>query len=137
MFEHRLLSVVEYVQGALGLPSFPITQIEMQITASNEGDYFRRHTDNTHALLVGRHLTYVYFFHREPKRFRGGRLRLYDTSIDAGQPVCGQASIDIEPVQNSVVFFPSHMFHEVETVHCPTRDFVDSRFTINGWFRSK
>jgi SM-20-related protein len=25
--------------------------------------------------------------------------------------------------------------HEVQAVHCPSRAFADSRFTLNGWIR--
>lgn len=137
MFEQRLLSVVDYVWRSTAQTGFPITSIEMQVTASNDGEYFRCHNDNTGVPVGDRQLTYVYFFHREPKRFRGGRLRLYETFVQEGQAVCGGPVIDVEPIQNSVVFFPSRYYHEVERVQCPSREFVDSRFTINGWFRSR
>ncbi len=40
----------------------------------------------------------------------------------------------IEPMDNSVVFFRSrYALHEVMKVHCPSDDFGDGRFTINGW----
>jgi SM-20-related protein len=137
MFEQRLLSVVDYVWRSTGQTGFPIATIEMQVTASNDGEYFRCHNDNTGVPVGDRHLTYVYFFHREPKRFRGGRLRLYETHVQHGRAVCGGPVMSLEPIQNSVVFFPSHYYHEVEPVQCPSREFVDSRFTINGWFRSR
>ncbi|MER5728904.1 2OG-Fe(II) oxygenase [Streptomyces sp. NPDC002138] len=81
-------------------------------------------------------MTYVYFFHREPVPFTGGRLRFLETRLVDGQPIPGPAVAEIEPRQNSVVFFPSFHYHEVETVSCPSRRFTDSRFTVNGWFRS-
>ena len=33
--------------------------------------------------------------------------------------------------------FHSPTLHEVQLVHCPSRDFADGRFTVNGWFRRK
>ena len=134
LLERRLLGTVDGVCEKLGLPKFHIAAVEMQVTASNHGDYFRCHSDNAHVTLAGRRLTYVYFFHREPQPYRGGQLRLYETSSHSGHAVRGDLLAEITPTRNTVVFFPSHYFHEVQTVHCPSREFLDSRFTINGWF---
>lgn len=137
VFAERLMSVFGYACDRAGVGRFPVSQIEMQITASNDGEYFRAHTDNTHPLLTGRRLTYVYFFHREPAAFAGGRLRFFQTSQGRqGRLVAGPQIAEIGPRQNQVVFFPSFYYHEVETVSCPSRLFVDSRFTVNGWFRA-
>lgn len=35
-----------------------------------------------------------------------------------------------------IIFFLSRYMHEVLPVKCPSRNFADSRFTINGWIRS-
>ncbi|MBE9012911.1 2OG-Fe(II) oxygenase, partial [Pseudanabaenaceae cyanobacterium LEGE 13415] len=42
---------------------------------------------------------------------------------------------EIQPINNSIIFFPSHFLHEVLPVSCPSRQFADSRFTLNGWIR--
>ncbi len=129
----RLMSVLGHVRTALDEPAFPVRSIELQITASNDGEYFRLHTDNSHAALAGRRLTYVYFFHREPARFSGGRLRLFEV---AGPARPGPLIAEVTPRQNQVVFFAPHYLHEIETVSCPSRRFHDSRFTVNGWYRT-
>jgi Rps23 Pro-64 3,4-dihydroxylase Tpa1-like proline 4-hydroxylase len=36
-------------------------------------------------------------------------------------------------MQNQIVFFPSETLHEVLPVECPSGEFADSRFTVNGW----
>ncbi|MER5728903.1 hypothetical protein ABT084_11285 [Streptomyces sp. NPDC002138] len=46
--EERLMSALGHVRERLGMADFPVRQIEMQITASNDGEYFQPHTDNTH-----------------------------------------------------------------------------------------
>jgi SM-20-related protein len=134
MFEQRLMSVFDYVREALEQPAFTVRKIETQITASNDGEYFRPHTDNAHQLLTGRRLTYVYFFHREPARFSGGRLRLYDRRNSTDEAARGPLTAQVTPRQNQVVFFLPHYFHEIEAVSCPSRQFLDSRFTVNGWY---
>ncbi|MEE6310474.1 2OG-Fe(II) oxygenase [Plantactinospora veratri] len=124
LFEQRLISVLPHVCGRLGHPVVPVRGIEMQITASNDGDYFHAHTDNAHESVAARKLTYVYFFHREPARFTGGRLRVFG----------GGQTVEVVPRQNQVVFFLPTLQHEIETVRCPSGLFVDSRFTVNGWY---
>ena len=42
--------------------------------------------------------------------------------------------VDIDPVHDSLVFFPSWLPHEVLPVSCPSRRFMDSRFAIHCWF---
>jgi SM-20-related protein len=94
---------------------------------SNDGDYFRRHDDNTRGCAPTRAISYVYFFHREPRAFTGGELCLhaYPGELDAPETVA--------PAQNQLVLFSSSRPHEVSLVVCPSRAFADSRLTLNGW----
>jgi Rps23 Pro-64 3,4-dihydroxylase Tpa1-like proline 4-hydroxylase len=117
----------------LGVEPFWPTRAEVQITASNHGDFFRCHSDNGHQDIRSRALTFVYFFHREPKKFRGGELRLYDSRIQDGACVPAETHRVIVPRQNQIVFFPSSLEHEITTVDCASQEFADSRFTVNGW----
>jgi len=113
--------------------NFSISRMEAQITASNQGDYFRWHTDNGQPEIESRELTFVYFFHREPKAFSGGQLRLYDSRWENGGYVPTDRYRTIEPQQNQVVAFPSSLAHEITPVECSSGAFADSRFTVNGW----
>jgi len=129
---HRIRGVLPSVRERLGIEEFPIAQVEAQITASNDGDFFRAHCDDAQALIASRRMTFVYFFHREPRRFEGGELRLYDSNWK-GQPIPNNAYQTIVPQQNQIVFFPCSLLHEITPVDCPSRAFADSRFTLNGW----
>jgi Rps23 Pro-64 3,4-dihydroxylase Tpa1-like proline 4-hydroxylase len=133
VFSERLRFVLPHVLFRLGRPSFAVTGLEMQLTASNDGDFFRPHTDSGSGDTGGRDLTFVYFFHREPRGFSGGALRIFAAKRDDGESE--YPSITIEPAQNEIVFFPSHLLHEILPVRCPSRAFSNSRFTANGWFR--
>jgi len=117
----------------LGHDTFPVSRVEAQITASNDGDFFRWHNDNAHEEVASREITFVYFFHREPKKFRGGELRIYDSRWQDGY-VPTENYRNIVPRQNQLVAFPSCLAHEITLVDCPSRAFADSRFTVNGWF---
>jgi Rps23 Pro-64 3,4-dihydroxylase Tpa1-like proline 4-hydroxylase len=134
LFAERLLTFLPHVLLRLSYPAFPVSQMEIQLTGTNNGEYFRVHTDNDHGQVAGRVLTFVYFFYREPRGFDGGALRIYDTARDNGTAARVGPYRDVCPEQNQVVFFDSGCLHEIIPVRCPSGDFADSRFTVNGWF---
>ncbi|WP_347331866.1 2OG-Fe(II) oxygenase [Marinimicrobium locisalis] len=128
---------VEQLKGALPgalkkmeLEGFPIGDIELQLSASGDGDYYRMHTDTDEHST--RKLSFVYFFHSEPKRFYGGELRLFDNRNVEGK-AHAECSQLVTPRQNTLVIFPSDMPHELLPVRVPSKEFADSRFTLNGW----
>jgi len=127
----RLLRCLPLAIEKLGIPRFRVSRVVAQLTASNHGDFFKKHTDSS--LHEGRMLTFIYYFYREPKAFSGGELRLYHTKVKNRQIVANKTFDTVVPRQNQVLFFPSFLLHEVLPVHCPTRLFADSRFTVNGW----
>ena len=120
---------------ALAVPRFHVAKIEAQLTAHNDGDYFKVHPDSGSEDTAAREITFVYYFNREPKGYAGGELVLYDSRLVNGRLEKGESFSLIEPRRNSMVLFPSHCHHEVLPVTCPSRTFADSRFTINGWVR--
>ncbi|MDQ1389939.1 MAG: hypothetical protein QOF56_3393 [Acidobacteriaceae bacterium] len=127
----RIRGVLPRVLDQLGIEEFPITNVEAQITASNDGDFFGAHSDNAQEAIASRRVTFVYFFHREPRPFEGGELRLHDSASDQSR---GYQTI--VPQQNQIVFFPCPVLHEITAVECPSRAFADSRFTLNGWLHT-
>lgn len=131
----RIKSVLPEVLEKLGMEEFDITEVEAQITASNDGDYFHFHSDNASDRAATRHLTFVYFFHHEPRQFDGGELRIHDAVLEDGEYVSQGSYQAIVPQQNQIVFFPCELLHEITPVSCPSRQFSDSRFTMNGWLR--
>jgi 2OG-Fe(II) oxygenase superfamily len=124
-FERPFLSrLQEHLQPALnrlGHKEFPLGRIEVQITASNDGDYFRLHQDG--GPDDTREISFVYFLHSEPRRFSGGELRILTETLS--------------PQGDTLVFFPSVSPHEVLPLTVPSRAFADSRFTVNGWVHRK
>lgn len=130
----RIQAFLPRILQKLGQEVFPVSQVEAQITASNHGDFFYCHTDDSAVEISTRALTFVYFFHREPKAFSGGELRIYDSQRENGQWVKADQCQTIVPEQNRIVLFPSSLVHEITPVECPTEVFADSRFTVNGWF---
>jgi len=124
----RIRGVLPRVLDRLGMEEFPVTHVEAQITASNDGDFFGAHSDDAQEAIASRRITFVYFFHREPHPFEGGELRLHDSATEQNR---GYQTI--VPQQNQIVFFPCSVLHEITPVKCPSTAFADSRFTLNGW----
>jgi SM-20-related protein len=134
LFVNRLLTFLPHVVSRLGDPGFGVSQMEVQLTGTNNQEFFRMHTDNDSGEVSGRRLTFVYFFYREPRGFDGGELRIFDTHRENGAATAVGPYHVIYPMQNQVVFFNSSCLHEVMPVGCSSGDFADSRFTVNGWF---
>ena len=59
--------------------------------------------------------------------------RLYDEKIDNNYLKQANSFKKIAPKNNSIIFFLSRYWHEVLPVNCPSKNFADGRFTINGW----
>jgi len=126
---YRIRSYLPWVVRKLGIPPFRVRRALAHVTANNDGDFFKRHTD----FYQGRVITFVYYFYREPKRFTGGELRLYHTNCKNGRVAATRDFDTILPQQNHIVFFPSFLVHEVSRVRCPSHALEDSRFTVTGW----
>ena len=135
LFRERVRMLVPKLASAFNCGEFPIKDIECQLTTHNDGDYFNLHNDSGSPDTVERTLTYVYYFNKEPKGFSGGEFRLYNSRIADGRYECAEKAVDIEPKNNSMLCFPSYCHHEVLPVRCPTKNFLDGRFTINGLVR--
>jgi SM-20-related protein len=119
----------------LGTTHFEPSKLELEIVAHGDGAFYARHRDTNifsgPAFGNRRVISAVYYFHRIPKSFSGGFLRIY---AFAGEKETG-AFVDIEPTNDTLVFFPSWFPHEVLPVACPSGRFEDSRFAINCWVR--
>lgn len=130
----RIRACLPRILRHLSIEPFAISRVEAQITCSGNGDFFRWHTDDGHDEIASRQLTFVYFFHREPKSFRGGELRIYDSEWRDGAYKPMENYRTIVPRQNQAIFFASSLAHEITPVECPSGAFADGRFTVNGWF---
>ena len=133
MIVDRLLTCLPKVLQKWGRDPFRISRVESQTTASNHGDFFRCHSDNAADEVASREITFVYFFHREPRQFTGGELRIYDSRRENENHIPTANYRTIVPEQNQLVLFASGLSHEITPLDCPSGQFADSRFTVNGW----
>ena len=135
MFRERIRSDLPAILEGLKIPAFPVSEMECQLTAHNNAHYFKPHRDSGNSDTSARVVTFVYYFHKEPRRFEGGSLRLFKGKLENGIYTCGKAAVDLDPTNNTMVFFPSACYHEVLPIKCLSGEFRDSRFTVNGWVR--
>jgi Rps23 Pro-64 3,4-dihydroxylase Tpa1-like proline 4-hydroxylase len=135
----RLKLYLPHIAAMLDVPPFDISEFEIQLTASNDGDYFKPHPDagQDQHQTSQRRITYVYYLHRTPRPFSGGDLLIYGKAPGPpGYDLHGPIT-SIAPRNNSLVAFASDRWHEVDLIRCPSRTFADSRFTVNGWLRAE
>jgi SM-20-related protein len=143
ILRERLLGALPELMDATGtsgpLPSY----LELQLAAHGDGAFYGPHLDMpvgagrtaTSDRRDDRVLSAVYYFHAEPQRFSGGHLRLFRFGqVPAVQESQEAKHVDIEPVRNSLVAFPSWVPHEVRPIRVPSGDFRDYRFALNCWY---
>jgi Rps23 Pro-64 3,4-dihydroxylase Tpa1-like proline 4-hydroxylase len=140
LFRERLLALADDIFRRTGTKPFAVDVVELEAAAHGEGAHFKPHRDiavgagrrRVGGDDSGRHerlVSAVYYYHREPKGFGGGALRLYRFG---GSDAAGD-HVDLAPEQNSLVVFPSWATHAVREVSCPGGRFEDSRFAVNAW----
>jgi Rps23 Pro-64 3,4-dihydroxylase Tpa1-like proline 4-hydroxylase len=135
------------VCAALGIAPFEPSKIELQMTLHTGGDFYRAHRDvsgpdEAKSEIDRRCISFVYYMSRQPRPFSGGELRLYDCDADTerarpdwadGRHWDEHLFSLVEPEDNSIVFFPSPVMHEVCPVDLDSDDPADGRLTLNGW----
>ncbi len=105
--------------ASIALGSGDLGYRECHLTRTPNEGYFKRHNDNGGPETNRRVLSYVLYFGFCGS---GGDLLL---ELPDG-------NIKIPPCSNSIIIFPSGIYHEVLTVSCGN-SFEDGRFTVNGW----
>jgi len=132
-----LKAVLPRVLKRLRHRAFHVSSVDVQITASNHGDFISPHRDSdSEGILAAREISFVYYYRTKANAFRGGMLRIYDSRLENGEYVSAGTYKSVAPRHNRLVFFPSSRWHEVRPVNCPSRAFADSRFTVHGWVQS-
>ena len=140
----RFADVLEYITETTGYRGPRPSSLELELAAHGNGAHYKPHLDiplgQDRAPLGSREgedraLSAVYYFYCEPKRFSGGELRLYSFGSGWNNENADASSyVDLQPVNNSLVVFPSWAMHEVRPVQCPSGEFRDHRFAVNCWY---
>ncbi len=126
MITAGILDKFPEVCASLQIKPYPIDEVEVHLTAHNDGDYFKRHSDSGSRETNNRIITFVYYFNCVPKKFKHGELVFLEKKKTV-----------IDPRNNKIIFFNSSLEHEVKPIICSSRKFEHSRFTLNGWILKK
>ena len=81
-FARKIRSLVPEVLARLRLEGIGRYRIELGMRGYHTGGFYRAHRDAGAASHHSRKLSFVYCFRRQPGRFSGGDLLLYDTDAD-------------------------------------------------------
>lgn len=131
--QERITAMLPAIVAALKMGPFQPAKFEMELVAHGDGAFFAKHIDTFTGIAdlppAHRMISAVYYFFAEPKGFSGGELRLYPL-LDANDE---GNYLDIQPVNDTLICFPSFAPHAVRPIICPTGQFGDSRFAINNW----
>ncbi len=134
MFREKILEILPQLTGlaeTIFVQSTAPDDIECQVTAHLDGGFFQIHNDSGSKETEERLITFVYYFATRPNAFLGGELKIYDPHVSEEKPNYAL----VRPTDNTLVFFPSGVMHEVLPTYVPSKRFSDSRFTVNGWIR--
>jgi hypothetical protein len=82
-------------------------------------------------------LSFVYHFHKQPKAFTGGGIRLFDSRMENGVTRAAVAFRDVEIDDNSALIFPASVVRGSLPVHCATRVIADGLFALCGSLRKR
>jgi hypothetical protein len=107
-------------------------RLELQVTLSGEGAFYKAHRDAGDRVTGLRLLTVILYLHRQPRGFLGGELRLYDGDLAAGHWLRGGYTL-IPPDDATLLAFPAAATHEVLPV-AACAELAAGRLTVNGWF---
>ncbi len=77
----------------------------------------------------------MYHFHKQPKGFTGGGVRLFDGRTENGITRGTTSFRDLEIGDNDLLIFPEDAVSAGLPVRCPTRAFADGLFVIHGTLR--
>jgi SM-20-related protein len=122
-----LRSHMESGRAVLGVPDEVKVQLELRLFAIGDTQAVSCHANPANILHM------VYYFHRQPKGFTGGGVRLFDSRTENGMR---RASFrDLEIGDNVLLIFPEHVVSGGLPVRCPTRAFADGLFVIQASLR--
>lgn len=132
-FRTQVEEILPDVVRRLNVPKFQVEQIEVKLRVYQDGHFFKAHMDSPQDRRdsASRIVSFVYFFHKEPRPFSGGDLLLFDSDVESNRYTTSRLTRVI-PENNCLIFFPSAYWHCVIPLCCPSGAFDDSRFVING-----
>jgi hypothetical protein len=141
LFHGKLQPLLDDLLSLFSIPAMPHKKIEIKMTAHSQGGFFGIHQDAFNDVDgSARYLSWLYYFHLQPKPYAGGDLILFDsTRLREDHRFDDGTFTRYIPADNQLVIFPSSFFHGVTPVELLRPDFECdfkcNRFAISGHVR--
>ena len=118
------------------LSEFKLTNVhETQVSRYGENQHYTYHKDRSDKL--GRLISIVYYFFKEPKTWTGGELCITNSLAYNGKLIEENPNVKtIIPENNMAVIFGNQTLHCVLDTHAPEQ-FDQGRFSANIWLGRK
>lgn len=129
-FKHKARPILESAYDYFRIPIAEKPSLAIELTSHTNDGFYDIHND-VNVMTPVRRLSYIYYFHQQPRAFEGGQLHLFDTDVENDTFVNKLTAI--EPLHNRLVIFPSAYQHRVFKVSLPGDVAIQGRHTINGW----
>ena len=103
---------------------------EIQVSRyGDKGQLYKYHTDSDGTRII----SLVYYFNKEPKKYKGGEIQFTRSPIYDGMTFNkNETPITITPENNMAVIFGSRVSHRVLATTSP-KTFDSGRFSVNCW----
>ena len=124
-----ILNSFVFPVNLLGQTNLHETQVSRY---GDQGQKYKYHTD-AFSDDNKRMITLVYYFNKEPKKYKGGEIQFTRSPISDGKIFDkNQTPITITPENNMMVVFSSKVAHTVLPTISP-KTFDKGRFSVNIW----
>ena len=122
----EVLSSFVFPINSLDVTNYHETEVSRY---GDQGQQYKYHTDYNGNRLI----TLVYYFHKEPKKYKGGEIQFTRSPISNGKILDkNETPINITPENNMMVIFGSKVAHTVLPTTSP-KTFDNGRFSVNIW----
>jgi Rps23 Pro-64 3,4-dihydroxylase Tpa1-like proline 4-hydroxylase len=137
LFHGKLQPLLDDLLVLFSIPAMSHKEIEVKMTAHSQGGFFGIHQDGFKDNGGSeRYVSWIYYFHSQPKRYAGGDLILFDSNrLRENHRFDDGKYTRYITVDNQLVCFPSCFFHGVTPVELLQPDFECNRFAISGHVR--
>jgi len=130
----KILHCLPELFETFAIEPFPARDLTVNVTLTHNGHYGRPHVD----VLDGSFkISFLYYFRRRPRQFRGGDLLIYDQPKDQLGGYNPSLFTKIDHRDNLFLAFPCEYCHEITEVETGSAKFEDGRFALSGFIRTK
>lgn len=129
--ERALYGRISEILDAFGL-EFYAYEFNCEVSAYADGCYSMP-APSKHASTHGKRvLEFLYFVFGDDVTFKGGRTRVYDLATQGDVNKIGSIAVELPPLQNAILVFPSEFYFEITPVELASSEAGQPLFVLRG-----